>query len=201
MWWASSLKTASFFDFANDFTKIGLAVGGLADWLRAERIEEVVAQVLVFERRVGHFAEIDAMDVREKEIAGVADYANVVLNVERELEIVAPVASFVAIAGQDRVVKENTESIEVGSQAVENNDVRRDDEEVARKRGVRFVELMEEAPSDKQREDFRSSGACRHFQNVARPIFVEHASGNRAGSIEAEQVKFVASALNLMEPK
>ena len=47
------------------------------------------------------------MDVGQEEVAGVADDAHVVLDVQGELEIVAPVAALVAVVGQDRVVEED----------------------------------------------------------------------------------------------
>ena len=118
------VEHGQFVDFADDLAEIGLAVGGLADRLRAEGREEVVAQVVVFQRRLAHVAEKDAVDVGQKEIAGVANDADIVLDVEGELEIVAPVAAFVAVVRQDRIVEENPQTVEVGTQAVEDDDVR-----------------------------------------------------------------------------
>ncbi len=119
---------------------------------------------------------------------------------QRELEIVAPVAALVTVVGQDRVVEENFQSVEVGPQPVENDDVRRDDEKVARERRVGFVELVEETPRDEQRENFGFPRARCHFQDVTRPIFGEHAGGNRAGGIEAKQIEFVAGAPDFVKP-
>ena len=51
-------------DLAHDLAEVGLAVGRLTDGLFPERREEIVAQVVIFERRVWHVAEIDAVDVR-----------------------------------------------------------------------------------------------------------------------------------------
>ena len=97
-------------------------------------------------------------------------------------------------------MKKMLQAVEVGAQAVEHDDVRRDDQEVARKRGVRFVELVEEAPRDEQRQDLGFAGAGGHLQYVARPVFVEHAGGHRAGGVEAEQVELVAGAADVVEP-
>ena len=94
----------------------------------------------------------------------VANDAHVVLDVQGELKIVAPVAAVVAVVRQDRVVEEDPQAVEVGAQAVEHDDVGRDDEEVARERRVRLVELVEEAPGDEQREHLRLAGAGRHLQ-------------------------------------
>ncbi len=107
------VEDGEFLDFADDLAQIGLAVGGLADRLRAERREEIIPQVVVFRRRVGHVAKKDPVDVGQKEIARVADDAHVVLDVQRELKVVPPVAAFIAVARQDRVVEENPEAVEV----------------------------------------------------------------------------------------
>ena len=98
------VEDGQFLDFADDLAEVGLAVGGLADGLRAEGLEEVVAQVVVFQGRFGHVAKIDAMDVREKQISGVAEGADVVLNMQRDLKVVAPVCALHARyrAGRDR---------------------------------------------------------------------------------------------------
>ena len=97
-------------DLAHDLAEVGLAVGGLADRLRAERIEEVVAQVVVFERRIGHVAEEHAMNVRQEDVARLAHGAHVVLDVQRDLEVVAPVAAVVAVGGQHRIVEEDPQA-------------------------------------------------------------------------------------------
>ena len=130
MWCASSLNTASSSISRTIFAEIGPAVGGLADGLGAERCKEIVAQVIVLERRLAHVAEVDAVDVGQKQIAGVAHDANVVLNVQRELEIVPPVAALVAVVRQDRVIEEDPQAVEVGAQAVEDDDVGRDEEKI-----------------------------------------------------------------------
>ena len=140
------------------------------------------------------------MDVREEEVSRVTDDAHIVLDVERELEVVAPVPPLAAIWRQDGIVEENLQPVEIRTQAIEDNDVRRDDEEVPRKHRVRFVELVEETPGDEQREDFRLARAGRHFQDVPRPVLREHAAGNCPGGIETEKVKLVPRPADLMEP-
>jgi len=52
------VENGEFLDLANDLTKVGLAVGSLAGGLLAERVgEEVVAQIVILQRRVANLAE------------------------------------------------------------------------------------------------------------------------------------------------
>ena len=138
-------------NLAHDFAEIGLAVGGLAHGFGTEWIEEIIAQIFIVQRRLAHIAEINAVDVGKKKIARIPHHAHIVLNVQRELKIIAPVAAFVTIVRQDRVVEEDAQSIEVGAQAVKDDDVRRDQKKIARERRVGFVELVKKAPCDEQR--------------------------------------------------
>ena len=94
------VEDRKFVHLADDLAEICLAVGSLADRLGPERREEVVAQVIVFERRVGHVTEKDAMDVRQEDVARLSNDSDVVLDVERDLKIVAPIASVVTVGGQ-----------------------------------------------------------------------------------------------------
>jgi hypothetical protein len=87
--------------------QVGLAVVSAADRLGAERIEEVVAQVVVFERRIGHVAEEQAMNVRQEDVACLADGTPVVLDVQGDLEVVAPVAAFMTVGRKDWIVEED----------------------------------------------------------------------------------------------
>ena len=132
------------------------------------------------------FAEENTVDVREKEIAGIANDANVILNVQGDLEVVPPIPSFVAIGWEDGVIEEYLEAIEIGPQPVQYNDIRRDDEEVTCESGIGFVVFMEEAPRDEQGEDFGFTSTRCHFENITRPILGEHAAGHRARRIETE---------------
>ena len=172
------VENGQLLNFSHDLAEVGLAIGGFAGGLRAERIEEIVAQVFVLQRGVGNVAEEDAVNVGEEEVSGVAYDAHVVLDMECELEVVAPVPALMPIVGQDRIVEENFEAVEVGPQAVENDDVGRDDEEVPRKLRAGFVDLVKEAPRDEERKNFGFSGAGCQFQHVTRPILVEHAAGD-----------------------
>ena len=76
------------------------------------------------------------MDVGEEDIARRPHDAHVVLNVQRHLEIVAPVSASMAVVGQDWVVEEDAQAIEIGAQTVEHDDVRGDQEEIAGQVGV-----------------------------------------------------------------
>jgi len=195
------VENGEFLDLANDLTKVGLAVGSLAGGLLAERVgEEVVAQIVILQRRVANLAEEDAMDVGEKEIAGLADEADVVLNVERELEIVTPVATRVAVGRQDGVVEENTEPIESARRRSRTMMLGAMTKKITRKRGVGLVEAVKETPRDEEREDLGLAGAGREFKHVAGPILGEHAARHGAGGIEADQVVFIASTADLVEP-
>ena len=106
----------------------------------------------------------------------------------------------VAVVGQDGIVEENAQAVEVGAQAVEHDDVRRDQQEVARQCRVRLVELVEEAPRDQQRQNLGLARARRHLDHEARPVLVEHVGRHRAGGVEAQQVELVARAAHVVEP-
>ena len=150
-------------DFADNFPKIGLTVGGLAEGPRTEGREKVIAQVVVIQRGIGHIAKKDPVDVAQEEIPCLADNSHIVLDMQGKLEIVAPVMALVSIIRQNRVIEENRETIEIRPQAVEHDDIWRDNEEVARQRGIRLVEFVKEAPGNEQGEDFSFSGAGGHF--------------------------------------
>ena len=59
---------------------------------------------------------------------------------------------------------------------------------------------MEETPSDQKRNDLRLAGARRHFQDISRPLLVEHPGGDGSGGVEAEQIEFVTGAAHLVQP-
>ena len=162
-------------NLAHDFAEIGLAVGGLACGLGAEWIEEIIAQIFIVQRRLTHIAEIDAVNVGKEKIARIPHHAHIVLNVQRELKVVAPVASFVAIVGKNGVVEKNMQAVEIGAQPIKDDDVGRDQQEVARERRIGFVKLVKKTPCDEQRQYFCFTCAGGHLHDVARPVFVEHA--------------------------
>ena len=82
-------------------------------------------------------------------IPGFLRNPNVVLDVEGDLEIIAPIAPLNAIVRKDWVIEENFQAIEVSAEAVKNNNVGGDDQEIAGQRGICFVGFMKKAPCDK----------------------------------------------------
>ena len=128
------VEDSQLLNFTDDFAKISLAIGGLASGLRAERREEVIAQVTVFKRRVGNITKKHAVDVCEKQIPGVAHDPDIILDVQRKLEIIAPVAALVSVVRQNGIVEENPQAVKVGAQPIKHDDVRRDDQKIARER-------------------------------------------------------------------
>ena len=87
------IEDGEFLNLAHDLAQVGIAVGGLADRLCPERRQEIVAQVVILKRRFRHVAQIDAVNVGQKDVAGRPHDAHVVLDVQRDLKIVAPVAA------------------------------------------------------------------------------------------------------------
>lgn len=59
---------------------------------------------------------------------------------------------------------------------------------------------MEETPHDEERKDLGLASAGREFEDVARPVLVEHAAGHGPGGVETEQIVFVAGAADLVQP-
>ena len=140
------------------------------------------------------------MNVREKQIAGVAQHAHFVLDVERDLKIVAPVAALVAVVRQNGIVEKDFEPVKIRAQPFQDDDVGRDDEKIPGQRGIRLVKFVEITPRDEQRQDFGFARAGRQLQNVARPVFIEHPRRHRAGRIEPEQIELVARLPDFMQP-
>ena len=90
------------------------------------------------------------MDIGKKDIAGRSNDPHIVLNMQRDLEIVAPIPAFMTVVGQDRIVEKDLEPIEIRPQAIEYDDIRRDQKKIARKGGVGFVKSVEVAPRYQQ---------------------------------------------------
>jgi hypothetical protein len=135
-------------NFPDDFAEIDAALVGLTGRLRTERVEKIITQVVVVERRLAHVPEVDAMDIGQKQVADIALHAYVILHVQRHLEVIAPVAVFVAVPGQDRIVEEDPQPVEVVPQTVEHDDVGGDQQDVAGERGIALVELVKIAPGN-----------------------------------------------------
>lgn len=194
------IEDGEFVDLAHDLAKIDMAVGGLSRRAVAERRQEIVRQVLIVERRFGDFAKIDPVDVGEEDVSRRADDAHVILNVERNLEIVAPILAGITVIRQHRVAEENAQAVEVRPEAVEHDDVRRDEKEIPRERRARLIELVEVAPRHEEREHLGLSGPGRHFHDEARPGLIEHVRRNGARRVEPYQVMTVADAADVVEP-
>src|SRR5207247_884248 len=108
-------------------------------------------------------------DVRKEDVARLTNSSYVVLDVQRDLKVVAPIAAVVTVGRQYRIVEEDPQAVEVRPQSIEDDDVGRDDEEVAREARVRLVHPMKEAPSNQQRQDFGLARSGGHLQDVAWP--------------------------------
>ena len=70
--------------------------------------------------------------VDQKQIAGIAKHANVVLDVKCDLKIIPPILASIAVLWQDGVIKKYSQPVEVCTQTVKHDDVWGDHEEVAR---------------------------------------------------------------------
>jgi hypothetical protein len=143
------IENGQFLDVAHNHAQIDLAVGGPAGRSRAKK---VVHRVVVVHRRNGFIAGVNAVDVRQEDVPGFVDDADFVLNVQGQLKIVAPVAAVESVFGQDGIVKEDLQALEVLVNAVKDDDVRSDDEKVERQPGIGFVQLVEETPGESQAE-------------------------------------------------
>jgi hypothetical protein len=109
------VEDGQFVDLADNLSEVGLAVGGLARRLGTEGVrEEVVAQVVVIQSGIGDVAKEDAMDVGEEHVSGVPHNAHIILNVQRELEVIAPVLALVPIVRQHGIIEENFQPVEIG---------------------------------------------------------------------------------------
>ncbi len=142
------VEYSEFVDLAHDLAKVSIAVVGLANRLRAERGKKIVAQITIVERWLRHVAKIDSMNVGQKEIACRAHDAHIVLNVQSDLKIITPVAAGMSIIRQHRVIKEYAQPVEIGQQAVEHDDVRRDQQKITRQHRINLVELVKVAPGN-----------------------------------------------------
>ena len=74
------VKHGQFVDLAHDLAEIHFAISRLADGLVSERREKVIAQVVIFQRRLRHFAKIDAVNVGEEDVPRWPDDAHVILD-------------------------------------------------------------------------------------------------------------------------
>ena len=78
------------------------------------------------------FTPINTVDIGQKDIARRPHHTNLVLNVQGHLKIFTPVASFMAVVGQNGVIHKNFEAVKVGTQPVQHDDIGRNQQKVAR---------------------------------------------------------------------
>ena len=186
-----------FVDVAHDHAQVDFGVGGRAGGPLAQ---EIIHRVFVVGRSGNVVPGIDAVDVGQEDVAGRAGDAHLVLYVQGQLKIVAPVAPVDAVVGQDRIVfQKDAQALKIFVDAVQHDDVGGDHQEVARKRRIRLVEFVVEAPGQHQAQHLGLAGAGRHFHHEAPPGLVKHAGGDRAGTVEAHQVVLVLHAHHVVE--
>src|SRR5450759_3594862 len=71
------------------------------------------------------------MDVRQKEIASLTHDPHIVLDMQSDLKVIAPVAAVVSVVGENRIVEENLQAIEIRPEAIQHHDVWRDKQEIS----------------------------------------------------------------------
>lgn len=59
---------------------------------------------------------------------------------------------------------------------------------------------MEVAPGDEEGENLGFAGAGGHFDDEARPIFIEHIGGYGTGGVEAQEIELIAGGMDVVEP-
>ena len=139
------------------------------------------------------------MDIRQKDIARGHRYAHLVLHVQVKLKIVPPVAAVKSVVWNDRVRKENPQALEILVDAIQDDNVRRNDEKVARQLGIRLVELVKIAPCQHQAQHLRLAGTRGHLHHKAAPRLVEHPRRNRPGAVKTHQVVLVLHTGRVIE--
>ena len=184
------------FDITHDHAQVDFGVGGRA---AGTRTQEVVSQVFVFWRWGDVVAGVDPVDVGQEDVASRARDAHLVLAVQGQLEVVPPVAAVHAVVGDYRIIEEDAQPLEIPMDAVQHDDVGRDNQKVPRQFRFRLVELVVEAPGQYQAQYLGLAGAGRHLDDVAAPRLVEHAGGDQAGTVVAHQVELVLRAGHVVE--
>ena len=177
-----------FVDVAHDHAQIHFGVGGRAAGPLAQKI---VHRVFILGRCGNIVAGVDAVDVGQKDVAGGTGDAHLVLDVQGQLKIVAPVAPVHAVAGDDRIFKENAQPLKILIDAIQHDDVGGNHQKVARKLRLRLIQLVIIAPGQRQAQHLGLAGAGRHFDHKTPPGFVEHPRRNHAGTIKAHHVVLV----------
>ena len=140
------------------------------------------------------------MDIGQENIPGLLEDADIILDVERDLKVIPPIPPLVSIVGEDRVIEEDLEAVEVRPQTVQHDDVGGDQEEIPGKRRTGFICPVKVTPSHQERKNLGFARARCQFQNISRPVFMEHTGRHRPRGVKAYEVELVPGLLNIIEP-
>ena len=182
---------------ADDHAQVHLGVRGRSSGPGAK---EVVHRVLILSGGRNVVPGIDAVNVRQKDVPCRLRHPHVILNVQRELEIVSPIAAVHTVVRQHRIIfQEDAQPVKVLADAVQHDDVRRDHQEVPRQVRVRLVELMEVAPRQRETQHLCLARARGHLHHETSPRLIEHAARDDARGIEAHHVVLIPHACDLVQ--
>ena len=105
------------------------------------------------------------MDVGQENITRRLRDAHFILPMESQLKVVSPILPVESVVGNDRIMKENPQALEVVVYAIQNNNVWRNYQKVAGECRVRLVSLVKETPRQRQTHDLCLSAAGRHLDD------------------------------------
>ncbi len=177
-----------FVNIAHYHAQIHLRVSGGAAGPFAQ---EVIHCIFIIGRSGNFVTGIYAVDIGQKDIACMPGDAHVVLHVQGQLEIVAPVAPVHAVVRNDRVIKKYSQPLKILVYAVKHDDVRRDYQKVTRQPGVRLVKFVIEAPCKRKAHNLGFAGAGRHLYYETPPCLIKHPRRDCAGAIVPHEVELV----------
>src|SRR3989338_10132443 len=103
------------------------------------------------------------MYIGKEYISRIGNILQVILQVERNLEIVLPIFTLVAVFRQNRVTEEYFQTCEIAPNSLEYDYVRGNEEKVFCKTGLLFVFLMKIRPRNNKTHHFGLSRAGGHF--------------------------------------
>src|SRR3989338_6038483 len=95
--------------------------------------------------------------------------AHVVLQVQGQLKIVAPIAPIHAVLREYRVFKEYSKPLKVPIDSIQYDDVGGDNQKVAGERRTRLIELVIKTPCKHKAKHLGLAGAGRHLYDKAPP--------------------------------
>ena len=139
------------------------------------------------------------MDIGQENVARGPGDGDLILLVQGELKIIAPVAAVHAVVREHRILEEDPKSLKVSIDAVEHDDVGRDDQKVARQLGVRLVEPVEETPRQRKAEHLGLAASGSHLDYKTPPCLAEHACRYQTGCVEAHHVVLILNACNIVQ--